>query len=30
MAQKLQKHMIKKLKKYKQFQIGEYYTLEKK
>ena len=25
MAQKLQKHMIKKLKKYKQFQIGKYY-----
>ena len=30
MAQKLQKHMIKKLKKYKQFQIGKYYISENK
>ena len=30
MAQKLQKHMIKQLKKYKQFQIGKYYISENK
>lgn len=30
MAQKLQKHMIKKLKKYKKFQIGKYYISENK